>query len=99
MCEADRESLINLLGIEKVLLTNKLLAEQWKVLREKTETLNGELTRLQNEYDAVIKECAVKVDLVFEKFHISTEKRQEYMKSMLDSREALKDMTANEKGK
>ncbi len=97
LCAADRENLDNLLGIEKVLLTNKLLAEQWKSLREKTEILDAELTRLQNEYDAIIKECAIKVDLVFEKYNISSEKRQKYMKSMLDSRGALKDMISNGK--
>lgn len=100
MCPADREGFDNLLGIEKALLTNKLLAQQWTALTVKTKILDTELTRLQNEYDAIIKECATKIDLVFEKYNISSEKRQEFMKNVLDldSRETLMDMMLNEKG-
>lgn len=99
LCPGDSESLDNLLIIEEALLTNNILAQQWKSLREKAEIIDSGLTQLQNEYDAVEKKYAIKIDSVFRKYNISSEKRQEFMKSILepDSRVILKEMISDEK--
>lgn len=96
---ADRGNFDNLLEIEKALLANKLLAEQWRALRKKTEIRDTELTALQNEYDPIVKDFAIKADSVFEKYNISSEKRQEIKQSILesDSREILKELMSDEK--
>ncbi len=98
LSDADRDKLNNFLEVEKALLTNKLLAEQWKALREKKEVRNLKLTQLQNEYDVFIKEFSTKIDQLFKSYNISDKNRQEYIKGMVDSRDYLREMLENDNG-
>jgi len=92
----DKEKLNNLLKIEKAVLENKKLADQWKILKEKNDAFNAKLAKLQSEYDVITKEFAAKTDELFNKYNISGEKKQEYIKGILDSRDGLKDMLLND---
>jgi hypothetical protein len=94
---ADKEKLNNLLAVEKALLQNKALSEQWEAIKENSRVLNARLTQLQNEFDVITKEYTAKLDELFKKNNISDEKNREYIKNVLSTRNGLGSLLINEK--
>ncbi len=90
LTDEEKQKLNNLLSIENALLLQVPLAEEWKALRNKTAAFNAEFEKLQNEYDNLAKDFTMKVDELFKKYNIPDEKRQEYLKEIITSREKLR---------
>ena len=90
LTDEEKDKLNNLSMIEKAVLNEAALAEQWKALRNKTAAFNSEVEKLQSEYGSLAQDFTMKVEELFKKHNIPDDKRQEFLKHIIDSGESLR---------